>query len=72
MSEKANAAKRAQQNEVRPTNSGRRFSKPSCLKMSIGNRSRRSHLASSWLSSWVSPRNRALTQLGSKRPMARS
>jgi quercetin dioxygenase-like cupin family protein len=38
-------------------NSGRRFSKASCRRMSIGKRSRRSHLPSGWLSSWVSPRS---------------
>jgi quercetin dioxygenase-like cupin family protein len=43
------------------TNSGRRFSKPSCPKMSIGNSSRRSHLPSGWPSSRVSPRSPAYT-----------
>ena len=61
MSQKASAVTRAQQSEVEPHQPGREVFKPSCPKMSIGNRSRRSHQTSGWPSSWVSPRSPALT-----------
>jgi hypothetical protein len=72
MSQKGGAIKRGQQSEVRPHQLGQEVSKPSCPKMSIGNRSLRFHLPSGWPSSWVSPRSRGPTQSGSKRPTARS
>ena len=72
MSQKASAVKRAQQSEVQPHQLGQEVFKTILPEMSIGNRSRRSHLPSGWPSSWVSPRSRALTQSGSKRPTARS
>jgi hypothetical protein len=50
------AVKRARQAKSGLTNLGRKFSKPPCPKMSIGNCFRRSHLPSGWPSSWVSRR----------------
>ena len=51
MSQKAGAAKRAQQSEARPHQLGQEVFKPILPKMSIGNRSRHSHLPSGWPSS---------------------
>ena len=72
MSQKASAVKRAQQSEARPHQLGQEVFKTILSEDVDWKPFRRSHLPSGWPSSWVSPRSPALTQLGSKRPAARS
>jgi quercetin dioxygenase-like cupin family protein len=57
MSQKVSAAKHAQQSEVQPHQLGQEVFKSILPEDVAWKASRRSHLPSGWLSSWVSPRS---------------